>query len=270
MSKFMVIVLSVLMLFSMTGFVFAEEGAIKKVMFAGTSAEVWLPDVLALQLTRVQKLWGIETSISSVGNMLLVKTPYANFYIYHTNGGFYKKKMVVGFTFELGIETFYWIHNECLKTRKLMARPVAEEIFFKYIESFEGLEEEKDDDDADYSAHPIDRSIITEGEVINIRHGDTLIPVLLPQEIPSWIGDSRRLPQIYAVSKWLKLLVYSPWMFAVFNDRGELRVIAIASYENQPPVICWKHGLKNGKFALEPISEMEYLGLLAKYHGKEE
>ena len=267
MLKFIVIALSALMLFSITGSTIAQNegsGAIKKVMFAGTSAKVWLPDELALQLTGIQKLWGVETSISPVSNMLLVRTPYASFYVYHTNGGFYRKNMVVGYTYRLGIETFYWAHSS--KTGELKAIPVPEEVFWKRIESFIQIPEVEED--IDYSIHPTG-VIITEGEIISIRHGETLIPVLLPREIPNWIGDSRGLPQIYSVSKWLKLLVYSPWHFAVFNDRGTLKVIAIASYENQPPVKCWSHGLKNGKLALESISEMEYLGLLAKYHGEE-
>lgn len=271
--KFIVIILA-LITFSFASFAFAhseeEPGAVKKLLFKGTSTKVWLPDELALQLIKVPEMMGMEMAIGD--NLLLLRTPYADFYIHHTNEGFYRKNLVVAYSFRLGSEARYWAHGKCARSEELKARQISEEQFWKRVETFKSTKKGKGGCVCGKKnlMRSIKGEIIIDGSIITILLGDVLIPVLLPAAIPSWIGEPHMVPQVRSVSSWLKLLIYGPWDFAVFNDRGTPKVIAIASYEFHPLVKCWKHGLKNGKFALEVISEMEYLGLLAEYHGKEE
>jgi len=262
-----------LMVFSFASFAYAHEeepGAVKKLLFKGTSAKVWLPDELALQLMGVPEMMGMEMAIGN--NLLLLRTPYADFYIHHTNSGFYRKNSVIAYSFLLGSEVRYWVHGKCARSGELKARQISEEQFWKRVEIFKSMKKGKGGCDCDKksSIRLIAGEIIIGDKIITIILDGMPIPVLLPAAIPSWIGEPHIIPRVRSVSGWLKLVIYGPWDFAVFNDRGELKVIAIASYEFPPLVKCWKHGLKNDKFALEAISEIEYLGLLAKYHGTEE
>lgn len=95
------------------------------------------------------------------------------------------------------------------------------------------------------------------------------VPVLLPESTPLWITDPGAVPLVLIISNWVKLLTYGQYHFAVFNDRGTPKIVAIADY-GFFPTKCWKHGLdKDGNFVLEKISELEYLSLLGKYHGKD-
>ena len=95
------------------------------------------------------------------------------------------------------------------------------------------------------------------------------VPVLLPESIPKYIADPGAVPSVYPMSEWVKLVWYGPYFFAVFNDRGVPKVIAIANYNFRPPK-CWKHGVdKEGNFVLKAICEKRWLKILGEYHGEE-